>query len=523
MKKMNFEKVSTSYPIFVKGDFDGFIGLFIDNLVNLLIITGLCKAIGMPNDLIFGKMLPGTALSVLAGNVFYSYQAHRLAKKEGRSDVTALPYGINTVSLFAFFSLIIAPVYIQTKNADFAWKIGVISCFISGFFEGAGALIGDRIRRLTPRAALLSTLAGIAISFIALDQTIKIWDRPYIAFIPMALIMAEYFSRVKLPFRIPAGFYALAVGAILAWSTGSMSQDKLIKSAHEVSFYFPGFAFTEIFSGINMGDILPYLSIAIPMGIMAFFGTLQNIESASAAGDSYPAMPTLAMNGIGTMVGSLFGSPFPTTVYIGHPGWKGLGARSGYSVINGAVMTLICFTGLMSVIEASIPLEAGYPILLWIGIIITAQAFQTTPREHAPAVALGLMPAISAWGLNLLRQSINSKGEYNTAQINEIISKTIPHLKGILVFSEGALFSAMFLSAVAVYLIQKEFLKAFYWTLPLIAFSYFGLIHSSEIGIGVAGYVPLGYALFGLTILSIHLYNTFVAPDRKGFSNGKNT
>jgi adenine/guanine/hypoxanthine permease len=502
------------YPVFVKGDFDGFIGLFIDNLVNLLIITGLCKAIGMPNDLIFGKMLPGTALSVLAGNIFYSYQAHRLAKRERRSDVTALPYGINTVSLFAFFTLIIAPVYIQTKNADFAWKIGVISCFISGFFEAAGAFVGDRIRKLTPRAALLSTLAGIAISFIALDQTIKIWDRPYIAFIPMALIMAEYFSRVKLPFKIPAGFYALAVGAAIAWSTGAMSGDKLVESAQEVSLHIPGFAFAEIFSGITYQNVLPYLSISIPMGIMAFFGTLQNIESASAAGDSYPAKPTLAMNGIGTMVGALFGSPFPTTVYIGHPGWKGLGARSGYSVINGAVMTIICFTGLMSVIEASVPLEAGYPILLWIGIVITAQAFQTTPKEHAPAVALGLMPAISAWGLNLLRQGINSRGELTAAQANDIISKTVPHLKGILVFSEGALFSAMFLSAVAVYLIQKDFLKAFLWTLPLIAFSYFGFIHSNEIGIGMAGQVPLGYALFALTMLLIHLYNTFIASRR---------
>ena len=138
----------------------------------------------MPSGLIFGKILPGTATAVLAGNIFYSWQAHRLARQEGRSDVTALPYGINTVSLFAFFSLIIAPIYLQTKDADFARKIGVISCFISGFFEGLGAFIGDRLRKLTPRAALLSTLAGIAISFIALDQTLKIWDRPLIAIIP---------------------------------------------------------------------------------------------------------------------------------------------------------------------------------------------------------------------------------------------------------------------------------------------------------------------------------------------------
>ena len=498
-----------SYPIFVKGDIDGFIGLFIDNLVNLLIITGLCLSIGMPASLVFGRMLPGAATAVLAGNIFYSWQAHRLARRERRSDVTALPYGINTVSLFAFFTLIIAPVYIQTKNADFAWKVGVISCFISGFFEGIGAFVGDRLRKITPRAALLSTLAGIAISFIALDQTIKIWDRPLIALIPLALIMAEYFSHVKLPFRIPAGFYALAIGSAIAWSTGSMDARKLVDSTDSVSLYLPCFFLFDLINGISISDILPYLSISIPMGVMAFFGTLQNIESASAAGDTYPAMPTLAMNGIGTIIGSFFGSPFPSTVYIGHPGWKGLGARSGYSIINGTIMTIICCTGLMSVIVAAIPLEAGFPILLWIGVIITAQAFQTTPREHAPAVALGLMPAIASWGLNLLRQYINKNGNYTTTDMNHLIANTLPHLKGILAFSEGALFSAMFLSAVAVYLIEKDFLKAFFWTIPLIVFSYFGFIHSTEIGIGMGGDIPLGYLLFSLILLLIHFYNKF--------------
>lgn len=503
-----------SYPLFVKGDFDGFIGLFIDNLVNLLIITGLCQAIGMPADLIFGKILPGTATAVFAGNIFYSWQAHRLARKEHRNDVTALPYGINTVSLLAFFLLIIAPVYHQTKNADFAWKIGVISCFISGFFEGIGAFFGERLRKMTPRAALLSTLAGIAISFIALDQTLKIWDRPIIAFIPLALIMAEYFSQVKLPFRIPAGFYAIAIGSAIAWTTGSMDAGRLAGSTNQIHFYPPGLAFIDIFSDIALPDILPYLSISIPMGLMAFFGTLQNLESASAAGDTYSAMPSLAMNGIGSMIGSLFGSPFPATVYIGHPGWKGLGARSGYSIINGTVITVICCTGLMSVIVSSIPLEAGYPILLWIGVIITAQAFQVTPKEHAPAVALGLLPSISAWGFNVLRQFINSDGKYGNAKINEIISNTLPHLKGILTFSEGSLFSAMFLSAVAVYLIEKDFLKAFYWTIPLIIFSYFGFIHSHEIGIGMAGSIPLGYVLFALILLLIFIYNKFLVKKK---------
>ena len=145
---MSNEKDLFRFPLFVKGDIDGFIDLFIDNLVNLLLITGLCLKIGMPKELVFGKILPGTALSVLAGNIFYSYQARKLAIREKRLDVTALPYGINTVSLFAFFSFIIVPVFIQTRDANLAWKVGVACCFISGICEGLGAFVGEEIRKL---------------------------------------------------------------------------------------------------------------------------------------------------------------------------------------------------------------------------------------------------------------------------------------------------------------------------------------------------------------------------------------
>ena len=152
---MNADAKDFRLPLMVRGDIDGFIGLFIDNLVNLLLITGLCLSLGMGADLVFGRILPGTALSVLAGNIFYSWQARRLARREGRNDVTALPYGINTVSLFAYFSFIIAPVYLQTKDASLAWKVGVAACLVSGVFEGLGAFVGERLRRITPRAALL--------------------------------------------------------------------------------------------------------------------------------------------------------------------------------------------------------------------------------------------------------------------------------------------------------------------------------------------------------------------------------
>lgn len=504
------------FPLFVKGDFDGFIGLFIDNLVNLLLITGLCAGmLGMPGEIVFGRILPGVALSVLVGNLFYSWQARRLAMKEKRTDVTALPYGINTVTLLVFFFLILMPVYLQNKQAlgdlraaDLAWKVGIFSCFISGFFEGVGAFVGERIRRLTPRAALLSTLSGIAITWIALHHTIQFWDKPLIAFVPLALILVEYFSRAKLPFRIPAGLYALVIGAVIAWSIGAMDPAEVSRSTATLSFYLPTFALFDMFR-VDMSLVYPYFSLAIPLGLMAFFATIQNLESAAAAGDEYPATPSLAMNGLGSVIGAMFGSPFPATVYIGHPGWKGLGARAGYSVLNGVVVTILCLTGIMGIVKAVVPLEAGYPILLWIGVIITAQAFQTSPKEHAPAIALGLMPAIAGWGVSILRQFIGASQQVGSAQADELIAKFLPQLKGVIAFQEGALFTSMFLTAVAVYLIDREFLKAFYWSLPLIVCSFFGFIHSTRVGIGMGGMLPLGYAMFSGVILAIYLYNRF--------------
>src|SRR5262249_29715654 len=94
-------------PWFARGDIDGFFGLFIDNLLQLMLIAVLCKVIcGFPLELITGRVLPGAAVSLLLGNLFYSWQARELMRKTGRDDVTALPYGINTPSLFAYIFLI---------------------------------------------------------------------------------------------------------------------------------------------------------------------------------------------------------------------------------------------------------------------------------------------------------------------------------------------------------------------------------------------------------------------------------
>src|SRR5689334_9001646 len=129
---------------FVRGDIDGFFGLFLDNLLQLMVISVLGQAVcGFPSELINGRILPGAALSILVGNLFYAWQARRLARGTGRTDVTALPYGINTPSVVAFIFLIMGPVYRETHDPGLAWKAGLLACFLNGVMEIIGALCGD--------------------------------------------------------------------------------------------------------------------------------------------------------------------------------------------------------------------------------------------------------------------------------------------------------------------------------------------------------------------------------------------
>ncbi len=469
---------SVSYPWFVRKDLDGFFGLMIDNLIQLILIVSLCRElIHLPDSYIFGRILPGAAISILFGNFFYAWQARRLARQTGNPEVTALPYGINTVTLFAFVFFIMMPIYQETKDPVWAWQVGLVACFFNGVIEIVGAFIAETVRRMTPRAALLSALAGIAITFISMDFLFRIYAQPLIAVVPMALIFVSYFSHQKFPLGIPGGLVAILVGTGLAWTLGAMGEKPWNLGFALAQPVFTGGALWE---ALSHPAFLNYLSVILPMGIFNVVGSLQNIESAEAAGDRYRTFPSLMANGIGSVVASCFGSAFPTTIYIGHPGWKRLGARSGYSALNGLFISFLCLTGTIQAVLAFIPLEAGIGILLYIGIIIVAQSFQETPKEHAPAVALGLFPALAAWGLLMVESGLKAAGkslfEVGLAPFAQTLA-----IHGMISLERGFIFTSMILAAVGVFLIERQFLRAAYWSLAAGLFSAVGIIHAYEL------------------------------------------
>ena len=258
-----------------------------------------------------------------------------------------------------------------------------------------------------------------------------------------------------------------------------------IQSAlQQLGFYLPVFVGDRIFARLtDPAQWVGLLSVIVPMGLFNLIGSLQNIESAEAGGDKYSTRSSLAANGIGTLSAAMFGSCFPTTIYIGHPGWKALGARAGYSTLNGLVVTAICLTGTVSLINSVIPMESGIAIVLWIGIIITAQAFSAVPREHAPAVAVGLFPAIAAWGFTVTQGAFykaegKSLQDLLIADPRANVSDFVLH--GMISLQQGYIFTCMILAAISAFLIDRRFFTAGVWSLVGALCAAVGLTHAYQ-------------------------------------------
>src|SRR5262245_33383915 len=517
--------------LFVRGDVDGFFGLFIDNLLQLMLVHVLCtQACGMDAAFVAGRILPGAAASILVGNLFYSWQARRLMERTGRSDVTALPYGINTPSLVAYALLIMAPVYRAhagdgsdpartAEAAALAWRVGLFACLGSGVIELAGAFVGDCLRRVTPRAALLAALAGVGITFIAMGFVFQLFAAPAIALVPMLLIVFTYAGRLHLPLGLPGGLVAVTLGVGLAWGLRALGLSYWTPPAESASLALhlpqpvPGEVFALLTSPLAWG----FAAVIVPMGLFNVIGALQNLESAEAAGDRYETRPSLLANGAGTLVAAFLGSPFPTTIYIGHPGWKAMGARAGYSALNGAVIALLCLCGAILPVLRLVPLEATLGILLWIGIVITAQAFGAVPVRHGIAVAIGLVPALAAWDLYLIETSLRAAGK-GLADAAPALAASGVHVKGIVALSQGFLLSSMLLAAIVAHVVDGQLRRAAAWCGAAAALALAGIVHGYELGasgvvncffdLGLGPGAPnpapvfaLGYAVGGLILL----------------------
>ena len=491
--------------LWVPGDWNGFFGLFTNVLLNVIVLTTLCLyVVQLPPDTVYGRVLPALGIALPLGNLFYAYLAWQLAKKEGRSDVTAMPYGPSVPHMFIVVLVIMLPTYLQTKNPVLAWQAGLAWCFIIGVIVLLGAFVGPWIRAMTPRAAMLGTLAGISIAFISMRPAFQMWEVPWIGLACFAIVLIAWTANIRLPGGVPGGLAAVIVGAVIGWAAAAfgwsdyMKADGVSKAFETFGLHLPWFSL-DVFTGL--GNIGPLLATAIPLGIYNFTEAMNNVESASAAGDNYNLRKILLADGMGAIVGSLLGSPFPPAVYIGHPGWKAVGGRIGYSLATGICIALVCFLGLTALLLKVIPLVAILPILLYIGLVIGAQAFQASPSNHAPAVVLAIIPNIAEWAkINIdsaLQVAGTSADKVGMAALGQV--GVVYH--GMALLGSGSVLAGMVLGAMAAFIIDRKLTHAAIAAFIGAALAFIGLIHGPQLGWMVSPLVSLGYVMFGAVCL----------------------
>jgi len=495
---------STSLPLWRRGEVNAYFGLFINLLVNVITITILAGGVAhIPEAKVGGTILPALGIELLVGNCFYFWLARRLSRKEGRDDVAAMPYGPSVPHMFIVTLVIMLPTYLKTHNAIKAWEAGLAWAFIIGVIILIGAFVGPTVRKYTPRAALLGALAGISLTFIAMQPAAEMWEAAWISLPVLIIIIAGYVAGVRLPHKIPIGLAALVVGSAIGWIGGYMHGNDVSAAAKDIAVSLPSLNITLL--GHGLSAISPLLATAIPLGVYNFCEAMTNVESAAAGGDSYNLRHVLLADGTGAVVGACLGSPFPPAVYIGQPGWKEAGGRLSYSLACGITTFVLCVGGLFPLIAAVLPIPAIVPVLLYIGLVIGAQAFAVVPRAHYAAVVLAMVPNIASWGSGQVSDALSAAGT-TPAKVGEgnLVNAGV-HYTGLLALGNGATLAGMVLGGIAVFLIDRRFYRAAAFCAFGAALSIVGLIHGNQVHVFTDGKIALGYALAGVTCLAFTL------------------
>jgi adenine/guanine/hypoxanthine permease len=456
------------------GDWNAFFGLALDNTTQLVILSSLLIGVfKFPPDLVLHRMVPGTAAGVLIGDLVYTAFAIRLMRRTGRDDVTAMPFGIDTPSLFGLVFGVLGPAMLLTGDPELAWKIGMTVTVAMGALKFVLSFAGDHVRQLVPRPALLGSLAGVAALLIAFLPALKVFADPLVGLISLTIVLTALLGQVRLPWGIPGAFAAVLAGSSIFWiraAAGAGSASLAAPAAAlALAIPWPTLSWVPVIS-----EALPYLSLAVPFALATVIGGIDNTESAIAAGDEYRARDILLTEAVATMAAGMCGGVIQNTPYIGHPAYKAMGARSGYTLATALVVGVGAAVGLISALVSVVPEAAVAPILVFIGLEITAQAFIASPPRYAPAIVISLIPATAALLLIEVDQFLAAAGR----KVSELTVQGQAAFGTLLVLGNGFVVTALLWGWALVSIIDGRLGRAAAVFGGCAAATLFGLMHS---------------------------------------------
>jgi len=509
-----------TYRIFAIGDVNAFFGLMLDNISDLVIMASiLMGAFQMPREVVLYRMIPGSAVGVLLGDLLYTSMAVRLARRTGSSTVTAMPLGLDTPSTFGMAFGVIGPCYLATKDAILTWQVGMAVVVLMGILKVAASFCAPALRRAVPRAGLLGSIAAVALLLIAYLPTLRLISSPVVGFLSLGIVLAALIAKIRLPFRVPGAFAGILCGTVAYYLLGIMGllpdHQQFVPHLPQLQLALP-VPTLQFMHG--MAKALTYLPLAIPFALATVVGGIDVSESAAAAGDDYDTRDVLLVEGVATLVAGMCGGVIQSTPYIGHPAYKDMGGRAGYTLATALFVGLGGIFGYLSFFVDLLPPAAVAPILIFIGIEITAQAFEATPKRHYKAIALSFLPVIAylvqiEHGLmlaNLGKTVADLSGEFLTSY------------RATLVLGNGFIVTALLWGAAFAALLDHRLKRAALYLSVAALATLCGAIHS-PLASGamflpwlppepIVLHVAAGYAAMALVFLALHVVGATKKP-----------
>ena len=475
------------------GDVNAFFGLMLDNVVNLALLAGiLVFGFGFPADLVYTRMFPGTALGVMIGDLIYTWLAFRLARATGRDDVTAMPLGIDSPSTIGMAVAVLGPAFIAAKArmpaeaaAILAWQVGMATIVLIGVFKVGMSFVGEHVRRLIPEAGLLGSIGGVAIVLLGTLQLGEVFAEPVVGLVALGIVLYALVARIELPFRTPAVLASVAVGAALYYGLGAAGLTVHPVVVPDATFPLgvpqPSLGFI---TGLPIA-VRDYLPLALPFALLTVLGGINVTESARLAGDQYRTRDILLTEAVSTLIAGVCGGVSQTTPYIGHPAYKAMGGRAAYTLATGLFIGLGGMLGYIAFMAAVLPRPALAPILVFIALEIGVQAYGATPRRHAAAVTIAVLPSIAQIVViflsqvhdgALMRAVIDPAG---TMTATGITNATFINLVAVMIqLANGFFLTAMLWAAWLAFMIDRRIAAAAVTLGVCALLSLFGFIHS---------------------------------------------
>ncbi len=457
----------TDHRRFTHGDLNAFFALLLDNVVNLVVLTGLLTAVfGMPAEFVLTRMVPGTAVGVMIGDLAYTWMALRKGPQ-----ATAMPLGLDTPSTIGMAVAVIGPAYAASGNPVTAWEVGMASLVWMGVAKVALSFAGDAVIRLVPRAGLLGPLAGVGLALLGLFPVLKVFSVPVAGLVATGVLLFALVARLPLPGRVPGAVAAVACGLVIVWVLRALGLEPPAETEPLTpGLHWPWPGLGHVVNGLPAA--LPYLPIAIPFGLLTVVGGINVTESARVAGDDYRTRDILLVEAGATLVAGLLGGVAQSTPYIGHPAYKAMGARAGYTFGVGLVIGVGGVLGLLGAVIHLLPEVVVAPILLFVGLEIAVQAFEATPRRHWAAAAFSIIPVLAYLVSIYTGQLIAAGATPGPALAREV--------ETLAILGRGFILTAMLWGAALAFLVDRRAVASLLTFLALAALSLVGAIHSVD-------------------------------------------